>query len=444
MNTPICDFVAQYNKQNNIRFHMPGHKGVSYLGCEALDITEIVGADSLYDAQGIIQESEQNASMLFGARTFYSTEGSSHAIRAMLALTCQYARAKNKAPLIWAGRNAHSTFLSVAALLDFSVEWLYFDNSTYLSCPINPDALAEKLKTAATLPTAVYVTSPDYLGNQIDIRHLAEVCHTYDVLLLVDHAHGAYLKFLPCSAHPMDFGADLCCDSAHKTLPVLTGGAYLHVSEKCSYFADQDVKEALRLFGSTSPSYLILQSLDMANRYLAEYMKPQLCEFLPTVDAMKKLLVSHGYMLVGSEPLKLTIATKAYGYTGMELASLLAEKQIIAEFFDPDYIVFMLTPSLKKSDIAQLTEALIAMPRRNPIVAPMPRFSIPHAKMRIREAMLSPFETLPIEQCLGKILARASVGCPPAVPILVCGEVIDEHAVSCFHYYGIEKCNVIK
>lgn len=445
MNTPICDFVADYKEKNALRLHMPGHKGVSYLGCEPLDITEIVGADSLYDANGIIRESELNAGLLFGARTFYSVEGSSHAIRVMLYLACLYAKKSGKRPLIWAGRNAHNSFISAVALLDCALEWLYpSTESTYLSCPIVASELEYKLKTAAQLPIAVYITSPNYLGNQVDIKSLAEICHKYGVLLLIDNAHGAYLKFLPVSAHPIDLGADMCCDSAHKTLSVLTGGAYLHISKSTSAFEDKEVKEAFRLFGSTSPSYLILQSLDMANRYLAGDYPANLREFLPLVEKAKARLAFHGYTLVGTEPLKLTIATKEYGYIGTEIAEFLAGQKIVVEFFDPDFVVFMLTPSLNKTDIDKLTNILIKIPRKEWIAEPMPKISHPMVKMSIREAMFSPFETLPIEKCCGRILAQTSVGCPPAVPILVSGEEIDENVICEFKYYGIEVCNVVK
>ena len=295
MNTPICDFVRQYAESHALRLHMPGHKGVSFLGMESLDITEIDGADSLYEAAGIIRESEENAGALFGCPTFYSTEGSSQCIRAMLYLALLHAKQHGRAPLIAAGRNAHKTFLSAAALLDLEVQWLYpADGESYLSCGLSAASLEEYLHNAPQKPAAVYLTSPDYLGRLADIAALAQVCHAHDVLLLVDNAHGAYLRFLARSQHPIDLGADLCCDSAHKTLPVLTGGAYLHINPAAPALMTQHAKNALLLFGSTSPSYLILQSLDAANRYLSQGYSDRLCRFAERTAAVKQQLSAHG------------------------------------------------------------------------------------------------------------------------------------------------------
>ena len=150
---------------------MPGHKGADYLGIEALDITEVTGADSLYEASGIIAESETNASALFGCPTFYSTEGSSHCIRAMLYLCLLTARQKGLRPTVLAGRNAHKTFISAAALLDFDIRWIYPDESeSYLACTVTPEKVAEALFSMDNTPAAVYITSPDYLGNVADIQ----------------------------------------------------------------------------------------------------------------------------------------------------------------------------------------------------------------------------------------------------------------------------------
>jgi len=437
MNTPICDFVRRYAGSNTLRLHMPGHKGDGPLGIEQLDITEISGADSLYEASGIIAESEANASLLFGCPTFYSTEGSSQCIRAMLHLaTC----GRNRR--IAAARNVHKTFLTAAALLDLQVDWLYPESEgSYLACPITAEALEDYFASCTEIPAAVYVTSPDYLGNMLPIDDLAEICHRHGVLLLVDNAHGAYLRFLLNSRHPMDLGADLCCDSAHKTLPVLTGGAYLHIRD--AVLAKQ-AKNALALFGSTSPSYLILQSLDRVNAYLADGCRERLQAFSEQVQALKNTLSHHGYILQGSEPLKITIASKAYGYTGDELADILSQKNIFCEFHDPDFLTLMLAPQNTVRDLEILTQVLLSIPRRNAVNAPPPAFYMPETVLSIREAILSAKETVPVREALGRVLSDVNVGCPPAVPIAVSGERLDNNTLNAFCYYQIRSVSVIK
>ena len=445
MDTPICDFVRGYARSGALRLHMPGHKGEGPLGMEALDITEIPGADSLYEADGVIAQSEKNASALFGAPTLYSTEGSSLCIRAMLALVQRHAAAQGRRPMIAAGRNAHKTFLSAAALLDLPVNWLTPEGAqSYLSCALSAGELEAQLAAMDEPPAAVYLTSPDYLGNTVDVAALSAVCHRHGALLLVDNAHGAYLRFLPQSRHPIDLGADLCCDSAHKTLPVLTGGAYLHIAESMPQTLRAQAKDALALFGSTSPSYLILQSLDAANRTLAQGYRARLADFLPLVQRAKDALRAQGYALCGDEPLKLTLRTKPYGYRGAELAARLAEGGVVCEFADPDFLVMMLTPEIGESGLARMVEVLAAVPRRDAIWEEPPAFRRAERVMSIREAMLAPGERVPVEVSEGRVLASASVGCPPAVPVLVCGERIDAHAIACFGYYGIKTCMVVK
>ncbi len=444
MNTPICDFVNEYKESDALRLHMPGHKGSSFLGAEALDITEIEGADSLYEASGIIRESEDNAGSLFGCATFFSTEGSSQCIRAMLYLAMLHAKKMGREPLILAAGNVHKTFLSGAALLDLAVEWMYpTEQASYLSCKMNGALVEEYLEKLSEKPAAVYLTSPDYLGNVASVKEIAEVCHRHGVLLLVDNAHGAYLKFLKESQHPCDLGADFCCDSAHKTLPVLTGGAYLHIGEGAPEYLTGQAKNALALFGSTSPSYLILQSLDKANAYLADGYANRLQEFVYEVDKCKKTLNAHGYVLIGDEPLKITICAKAYGYEGTELATKLLEENIVCEFADSDYIVFMVTPETGVEGLERLTEVLLAIPRGEAIVEHHPRFVQCESVMSIREAMFAVSEEIPIIEAEGRILAAASVGCPPAVPIVVCGQRISREAVKVFQYYEIELCRVV-
>ena len=440
MNTPICDFVKTYGESQTLRLHMPGHKGVSRLGCEGLDITEIDGADVLYHSAGIIRESEENAAALFGtARTVYSAEGSSLCIRGMLYLALQ----KTGRRTFLAARNAHSTFVTACALLDAQVHWLFAEGDGLTACPVTPAALESALDALSEPPAAVYVTSPDYLGNRLDISALAEVCHSRGILLLVDNAHGAYLRFLPADSHPITLGADLCCDSTHKTLPVLTGGAYLHVSHRASALAEE-VEHAMSLFASTSPSYLILQSLDVANAYLAEDFPGALSDYCERVAALKAALTAQGYTLAGDEPLKVTVATKGYGYTGTEVAEHLRQQGIVCEFADPDYVVLMCTPENGEGALSRARAALCALPRRGAIAAAPPALAAPAAAMTLRRALFAPAETLPLADCVGRVLASPTVSCPPAVPVLVGGEVVDESAAAVFAYYGIDTCRVVK
>lgn len=441
MDTPICDFVRRYAGSDTLRLHMPGHKGAALLGMEALDITEIRGADSLYEAAGIIRRSEENASRLFGCPTFYSTEGSSQCIRAMLLLAAQNQCQKGERLRVLAGRNAHRTFLSACALLELEVSWLR-GRGDYLSCAVTPDEVDEAIERER--PHAVYLTSPDYLGNTADIAAIAAVCHARGVLLLVDNAHGAYLHFLRPPRHPMDLGADLCCDSAHKTLPALTGGAYLHVADTLPEHFAAGAKNALAMFGSTSPSYLILQSLDAVNAYLAEEYTEKLDTYAALTDRTRGRLQDAGYVLAGDEPMKLTLLARPYGYTGEELADCLRIADMECEFADPDYLVLMLTPETGEAGLRQLEETLLAIPRRTALSGEPPALPALERAMTIREAALAPSEELPAARCPGRVLASPSVGCPPAVPIAICGERLDEHAAACFAYYGVERVWVVR
>lgn len=445
MDTPIRDFVRAYAESGALRLHMPGHKGRPVLGPEMLDITEIGGADVLYASGGIIRRSEENAAALFGAgRTLYSAEGSSLCIRAMLYLAALWAKARGRAPRIAAGRNAHKVFATAAALLDLEVDWIWPEaRESLVSCQITPRALEDFLASAAVPPAAVYLTSPDYLGNLADIGELARICRRHGALLLVDNAHGAYLRFLPESRHPMDLGADLCCDSAHKTLPVLTGGAYLHISAAAPAVLTDWAESAMGLFASTSPSYLILQSLDEANRYLDGDYRPRLAEFTESVSALKGRLAACGYVPVGTEPLKLTLDAKTRGYTGTELARELEARGIVCEFSDPDFTVMMLTPENGPEALPRLEAALKSVPARRPIPRELPPMTRPERRLSLRQALMLPSRELETSSCAGHVLAAPTVSCPPAVPVVVCGEVIDEAAVRRMEYYGIPTCRVV-
>lgn len=441
MKTPIVNFLKSYQEKSPVRMHMPGHKGAGILGFEGMDLTEIYGADELFAAEGIIKESEQNASNLFGCPTYYSTQGSTLCIQTMCTILCQDAKSKGKKPKILAGRNAHRSFIHAAALLDFEIEWLY-GNSDYLSCKIHAEDLEKAI--IESHPTAVYLTNPDYLGNLLDIQSLASVCKKHNVLLAIDNAHGAYLRFLEPSLHPIDLGADLCCDSAHKTLPVLTGGAYLHLSDSLNQVWKNDVKHFMEYFSSTSPSYLIMASLDAANEVLDTTFRNSLSECIQRVDGLKNTLVQYGYTILSGEPMKITISTKEFGYTGNEIANLLTECDIYPEFYDSDYIVLMPSPYNTKDDLKRLETCLCGIERKPILVNKPPKLEQSKKAMNVRQALFSSSITLDVSKSLGQVCSSVTVSCPPAILPVIPGEVISESSIEVMKYYGIETVRVVK
>lgn len=421
--------------------HMPGHKGAGILGFEGMDLTEIYGADELFAAEGIIKESEQNASSLFGCPTYYSTQGSTLCIQTMCTILCQDAKSKGKKPKILAGRNAHRSFIHAAALLDFDIAWLY-GNSDYLSCTISTETLEKEI--LENNPTAVYLTNPDYLGNLLDIKSLASICKKHDVLLAIDNAHGAYLRFLEPSLHPIDLGADLCCDSAHKTLPVLTGGAYLHLSDSLNQVWKNDVKHFMEYFSSTSPSYLIMASLDATNEVLDTTFKKSLSECIQRVDVLKNALIQHGYTILSGEPMKITISTKEFGYTGNEIANLLMECDIYPEFYDSDYIVLMPSPYNTKDDLKRLETCLCKIERKSVVFNSFPKLERARKVMNVRQALFAQSKMIEVSKSLGQVCSSVSVSCPPAILPVIPGEVISESSIEVMKYYGIETVRVVK
>ncbi len=434
MNTPIADFVNTYIKSNKARLHMPGHKGVQFLGIEQFDITEIKGADELYSPDGIILQSEENASALFSAKkTVYSAGGSSQSINAMLYL----AKTRSESKTVFAARNAHKSFLYACAKLDCDIHWLYpEDNSHLCSCVITDKILTDALKKAKELPFAVYITSPDYLGRMADIKSLSAVCRQYNIPLLVDNAHGSYLAFYKNNQHPIALGADMCCDSAHKTLPVLTGGGYLHIAKDDRFSFAERAVQAMEIFGSTSPSYLILQSLDLCNRYIDEAIKEDLNICIQKVEEIRAIMPVAD---ISQEPLKITADMRCVANR-----DIFKKNGIEPEFSDDDFTVFMLTPQNSNEDFAKLKSAFSQMQIVKTICEEPPTIPRGVQKMTVREAIFSLSETIGIENAIGRICAAPTVSCPPAIPIAVSGEEITQAHIELFKKYNINHIEVVK
>ncbi|MBR6358735.1 MAG: amino acid decarboxylase [Lachnospiraceae bacterium] len=454
--TPIGDFIDDYVNNDGTRLHMPGHKGS--FGNER-DITEICGADSLYFADGIIKKSEETASGLFGSRaTFFGTEGSSQIIKAMCFLALAHYRKKGgtaEHPVIIAGRNAHRAFISASMLLGFKIGWIGHEGKGYslCECKVTADDITEHLRKYSETGeisnvAGVYVTSPDYLGNMADIEGLAEAVHEAGLLLLCDNAHGSYLRFMEKDLHPLSLGADMVSDSAHKTLPVLTGGAYMHISKNAPELLEKEAKRSMLLFGSTSPSYLTLESLDKANALLSPAF------FADTVNEVKNIkssLVRMGYDLYGDEPLKIVIDMRKSGVSGNQFHERLREKNIECEYADPDFLVTMWSPCNsfpgdKERFLAVCEECVADYSVKNEHPSEL-TFRFPKVIKQPYELVFCahrPMRRDDLDSGKVCVVSDALIACPPAISPIVCGEMPDENTLKILDYYGLPMPEIVE
>ena len=377
MSTPIVDFLEKYKNSDISRLHMPGHKGKTYgyknipgwlSDAFAYDITEIKGADDLYHPGGIIKESEATASEIYGTDTFYVTEGSTQAIKAMIWLAKRHWEntlvpvscdeyGSEPQPYMFVIGKFHKALLYAATLLNVNLIKIEEEN-------LSADEVLNKIydNTVEEInPIGVYVTYPDYFGSVTDLAALKRELWAVNIPLLVDGAHSAYFKFLdadkyPAYLHPVDCLADISCASAHKTLPTLTGAAYLHINES---FSDviPDTKYALDMFGSSSPSYLIMASLDAFNAE-AEAFKEALDSFCDKVIILKKEISDLGFNVSESDPLRIVVRNDAK-YTGNDMAASLRACKCEPECCDEGYVVMMLTPYNSDEDLARIKEAFM-------------------------------------------------------------------------------------
>ena len=437
MNTPISDFLDRYVDNGAIRLHMPGHKGIGDM--ERYDITEIAGADVLYHSDGIIRESERNLEKLYGtSRSVYSTEGSTLSIKAMLTLA--YMSGVRR---IIASRNVHKAFVYAVAQIGLEVEWISTTSLDICSAPLDIATL-EGMLSSDSEGVAVYVTTPDYLGNMLDVRAISKLCKAHRVPLLVDNAHGAYLRYLPKDMHPISLGASMCVDSAHKTMRVLTGGGYLHLAKDASDIWIDNVERAMAMYASTSPSYLILRSLDRQNAYMDSEYRRDLVDTIDRIVALRENLTSHGYTLVGDEPLKVSIDCASYGYSGVEIESILRAEGIEVEYRDQRYIVMMYSEQNTLEDMRKVSAVLSSIPKKTPLEIEPMVLETPTRVMSIRDALYSQVERVDVKRAEGRVYSDALISCPPAIPVLMSGEIVTRDAIDLMLRLGIHQISVVK
>ena len=443
--SPICDFLKEYAASGKARLHMPGHKGRAPEGYPdflrqsmPFDLTEVQGADALYEAEGIIGRSEELTAELYGAGcTCYSAGGSTLSILAMVSAAVRQFGKK-----ILAVRNAHLAFVNACVLTGADPVWVFpaYDRETGLCLPVTPEEAGAAMDCCPDAKI-FYLTSPDYYGVLADVAGIAREVHRRDGILLCDSAHGSHLPFSPGAAHPMALGTDLCCDSPHKTLPVLTGGGLLHGG---SLFSKEELKTAMSLFGSTSPSYLIMASLDACQCWLRREGKAAFTALDARVRQTEEQLRRQGITLLErkSDCTKITLDCQRMGYTHGEIAALLRQAGLELEFCGGGKIVLMVSPQTPEEDFVRLEQAL-RLPLRPAI--PYPEAALQSRRvLTVREAALAPSEEVPVDEAVGRIAAVSRISCPPGIPVVCAGEEIGEEEKILLKNSGIFSIFVIK
>lgn len=449
MDTPLRRAAEEYLAKNRARFHMPGHKGTDlppFGYISRYDLTEIPGLDSLYEASGPIAETEARYAKLYEASgTLLSAGGATLCIQTMLTL------ALRPGDTVLCARGVHTAAVNTMALLDLRPAWFIpeTDDTTGLAGAVNAmqveAALAEHPDAAA-----VYLTSPDYFGVLCNIAAISAVCKRRGVPLLVDNAHGAHLKFLTPDRHPITLGADLCCDSPHKTLPVLTGGALLHIGNP-RFLAD--ARRKMGLFGSTSPSYLILLSLDAALPWLEGRAPDDLAAVAARVRDLESFALAGGFLIPSDvrDPLHFSIGFEPLGYTAETFRAHLARYGVEPEYISGDFCVFLAGVRNTAEDFALLRDMLETAGRTQSARGASPIRErradvqeLPKQVLTVREAALAPSETIPASKAAGRVCAGTVTPCPPGIPLAVPGELLDEKFCAICLAGGISHVNVVK
>lgn len=418
--TPLYTQLTEHTKKELSPFHTPGHKCSGFIPSEllSLDYTELPDTDALYEAEGAILQAEIKLAELFGAkRTLISAGGCTLAIQAMLRI------ASKKGKKILFARNIHRSAINTCALLGIEPIWVMpHSESSLFTGRVQPQDIQAALSEHPDI-SACYITSPNYYGEITDIKTIAEICHSSGVLLLVDNAHGSHLAFTEKNLHPIHLGADMTACSLHKTLPVLTGGAVLNIANEA--LADEG-KQAMALFGSTSPSYPIMASIDLCRAYLQnggsdEYKTLEKRVLRIKQLAEKQWLVSPKGLC---DSLRVCINTSLAGIKENQQIMLFHSFGIEPEFCDGKNAVFICTPFNSEKDFQKLEE-LIASLHSTKADVKKSRINLPKYITSPRKAMLGKTVNISIEKAVGRIAADSSCPCPPGVPVIMPGELID-------------------
>ncbi|SEU31661.1 aminotransferase class I/II-fold pyridoxal phosphate-dependent enzyme [Paenibacillus sp. NFR01] len=481
MRAPLYEMLEQYRTQGNITYHVPGHKNgqayreprdAGFLG-EVMrhDVTEITGTDDLHHPEGVIKEAQELAADCFGAEESYFLVGGSTAGNLALILTV----CKIPGDLILVQRNVHKSVIHGLMLAGARAVFLepLLDEGSGLAVVPAPETIGAAL-AAYPQAAAVLLTLPNYYGMGCDISAVAELCHAAGAVLLVDEAHGAHYGLHPAlPAGALAAGADGVVQSTHKMLPALTMGAMLHVQGPRLDRAL--LRQRLAMVQSSSPSYPLMASLDLARRLVHTEGAEAFTAGLAAVDALQRGLAelprfrllqpaarqqSSGgaraaadpappprpAAYTAQDPFKAVICDAAGVLGGFELQRRLEEKGIVPEMSDDRHVVLAFSLGSKAEDSALLLEALRQIageaPADKPAAGTQPEIALStwnnHAEGKISEPVAfslkpsteSETESVPLEYSTGRAAAEMIVPYPPGIPLLYPGETVRADTVA--------------
>lgn len=441
---PLYNILKARADEGAARFHMPGHKGKPILGellsgaC-AIDFTELYGTGNLYDGVYPIADAEELCAKAWGVpQAFFLTGGASMGIITMLALV------KSRTQKILIDRGSHRSVYNGIAICGLENDYLYPEliEPYGISAPHSADRIEEILKKDKSIG-AVLLTCPTYYGVCSDIEKIAEACHKNGAYLLVDEAHGAHFPFMDDMSCAVKRGADVAVCSAHKTLPALGQAALLLVNDK---FSATEIRRATSIFGTSSPSYQIMASIDLARDFLENEGREICRKHAKALTEIRDSINSRGVFkaLKGEnyDPLRLCVMTSCAGISGYEAASILEEKyKIVCEMADERQVLFIITAADSDDEIKALESALKALEARKkaPLSEAKPPKFLPKAQMSLREVLCTEIEQVYLPCAIGRIAATNICPYPPGIPVIAAGEVIEEKAVEYLYHNGFSE-----
>lgn len=432
----LQEALGAYERADAARFHMPGHKGRGLSGfwrdeLALWDVTELSITDNLHAPHGALVTAEKELAKAYGAKhSFYVVNGSTGAVQAMI-----FSLSSNDRLLL--ARDCHRSAISGAALRGIETVFVTpcADEKTRMPGMVTPDALGRALDETGA--TAALVTSPNAYGFAADVTGLAEAAHQRGALLLVDGAHGAHYPF--SDALPMALGgiADMFAHSQHKTMDALTQAASLHLGE-CRIGAEQ-MRRALAMTETTSPSYLLMASLSwsvyMAARRDWTAHAARMKELARRISGLEGIEIPETPANCGvceRDPARIVIDVTGRGWSGYEAQAWLEERGVYVEMADTRRLVLITTPSDDPAWYERLMDALRDLPlqkhgKAQGGYAPAPR--PPIRRMTLRDATFAALQSMPLESAAGRIASEPIGVYPPGIALVMPGEVLEDWVI---------------